>query len=49
MFICKISYKESGKVQKVETTDEDVFNLLKVISKFNDLDITEIHITKDVI
>ena len=48
MFIAKISFRENQKIQKLEVKQEDVFRLLEIISRFNDLDITEILIIKDI-
>jgi hypothetical protein len=47
MFIGNITYKEAGKVEKMTIRQEDVFKLLAMLSKFNDLSITELHIYKE--
>jgi hypothetical protein len=47
MYLAKICYREVGKLQKIEVNHEDIFRLLEIISKFDDLYILEVHITKD--
>ena len=49
MFIAKISYKEEKNVhiQKIEYKNENVFCILRAISKLDDLDIQEIHIYRE--
>lgn len=49
MFIGRISFREVGKVQKIEVKQENVFKLFELISKLDDLDIIEVHIIKEVI
>lgn len=48
-YIGKISYKEYGKVCKLEIKGEDIFDLSDIIAKLDDLEITEIHISKEVV
>ncbi len=49
MFIGKITYREYGKIQKIEVKQDNVFKLLEIISHFDGLDIIEVLINKEVI
>ena len=46
-YIGRISYKDYGKVCKLEIKGEDIFDLSDIIAKLDDLEITEIHISKE--
>jgi hypothetical protein len=48
-FIGRITYKESDKPQKLEVKLNNVFKLLEMISKFDDLDILEVLVYKEAI
>lgn len=49
MFIAKIIFREEKKIQKLEVKSADIFGLLAIMSGFDDLDIIEIHIIKEII
>jgi len=44
-----ISYKDYGKICKLEIKGDDIFELSDIIAKLDDLEITEIHIAKEVV
>jgi hypothetical protein len=44
-----ITYRESGKIQKLEVKQDNVFKLLEIMVRFDDLSVIEIHIIKEVV
>lgn len=42
-----ITYREVNKIQKLEVNQDNVFKLLEIMAMFDDLDVVEVHITKD--
>lgn len=49
MFKGKITYKEAGKVEKLELHHTNIFTMLEMMSKFDDLDVLEVLITREVV
>jgi hypothetical protein len=49
MFKGTITYREAGTVQKLEVKQDNVFKLLEVMSRFDDLSVIEVHIIKEVV
>lgn len=49
MFKCIVTYLELNKIQKLEVKQENVFKLLEIVARFDDLDVKEIHIIKEVV
>ena len=47
-YIGKITYKEYGAIHKLEVKGDDIFELSDIIAKLDDLEITEVHIAKEV-
>ena len=48
MFKGVITYREVGKIQKLEVKQDSVFKLLEIMARFDDLDVVEIHIIKEI-
>jgi hypothetical protein len=44
-----ITYREAGKIQKLEVKQDNVFKLLEIMARFDDLLIIEIHIYREMI
>lgn len=49
MFIAKVVFKEAGKTQRLEVRLDNAHKLLELISKFEDLEITEVHLIEEVV
>jgi hypothetical protein len=49
MYKGTITYREAGKIQKLEVKQDNVFKLLEIMARFDDLDVVEIHIIKEVV
>jgi hypothetical protein len=49
MFQAKITYREAGKMQKLEVRLDNAHKLLELVSKFEDLDLVEVHLFKEVV
>ena len=47
MFQAKVAYKEAGKVQRMEVRLDNAHKLLELVSKFEDLDLIEVHLFKE--
>ena len=47
MFQAKVVYREAGKIQRLEVKLDNAHKLLELISKFEDLDLTEVHLFKE--
>lgn len=49
MYIGKVTYREYKKLEKLELKHENVYTMLEIIASFNDLDMIEVHIHKEVV
>jgi hypothetical protein len=49
MFIAKVVFKEAGKTQRLEVKLDNAHKLLELVSKFEELDLIEVHLFKEVV